>query len=86
MSLKHTSNRNGELHHMLQVTKLFCNRDLVGYSHSNGKMKSARLQPFFFFFGPGLISRSQCCYKERENNVVERENILLPLENRKVIN
>ena len=83
MLLKNISNRNGELHYMLQVMKPFCDRDLLGYSHSNGKMKSAQLQ---LFFCTGFILMSLCCHKEWENNFAERENILLSLKNRKVMN
>ena len=42
-----TSNRNVEKH-MLQVIKLSCNRELLGDLHSNGSMKSTRLQLFSF--------------------------------------
>ena len=34
---------------MLQVMKLICNHELLGYSHSNGSMKSARRQLFSLF-------------------------------------
>ena len=87
MFLKHISNRNGEQHYMLQVMKLFCNCGLLRYLHSNGSMKSARLQ-----LGLGFTSLSPCCPKNKQRKRWERKGTkrmrkyFVFLKNREVIN
>ena len=51
---------------MLQVIKLSCNRELLGYLHSNGSMKSVRLQLFSLVQD---LLQYQCC---RKNNQQKR--------------